>query len=955
VSSRAQVTERTFYPPLLQIIREKGGTGVSEVAYNSVPDIEFTFIGRRWLLSVKIGDTSVTRLSAFLQYLRHKQESGIEYGLLLILPESVRRVAASEQLVYQALLSSTVSVLVDAGTVKDEFRDRTFPLILDTIQAEIEPLINAQAPRYYPLSLVIELLKAQVTEVMAGIDLREDQILRIVTDRHLLTDLAAKKLTPTQVEGVTRFLAAYIVLSQILFLRMFTTAHPDIQPPRMPINSSRLRRSFRRILEINYRPIFELDVLEAVPAGYLKDVFDLIWGLEIEKVRYELPGRVFHALMPPEIRKLLAAFYTRPQAAEILANLTITSSDVDVFDPACGSGTILVAAYKRKKQLFEAEHRVGNPHKRFCEEEIFGADIMPFAVHLTSANVSAMDVRETLDRNLIIHGDGLTLTPGHDEESGLQQFGLFPTSPHAQRSTGDAYLVPLRRVAAVLMNPPFTKTERGIAEYVDMRRFRPRVGGEVGLWGHFVLLANEFLSRNGVYGAVIPVNILRGRESSAVRDFLFREWTPLYVLKPVLNYGFSEWAEYRDVIVVAQKTPPAEDHAVKFCLVKQDLTRISENDIIQLCETIRAEDTFRSESIDIDSQPLAEVNTRRANMMWFCGVSDLRHRDTLTNFIVKFNNSLSSLDTGYFREGYRPVPKGVSGFLFFTRALNAARIAQAFLHFNTERRRTIEARTELGVTFEIGLDEVRPTLRTPVGLETMNLTGKHDYIASGPYEELVRVKRASGFTARIPQPFWNNLTRELNAVETNIVISRRVNPYSPNTNLFAFVSDTLISPSNQVNVVRERDLNVAKALVTIFNSVVFLSQFFLLKEESTGRYIDIRFYDMAEMILRPTARAVQRLQSVYGTFSDEPFPSLRNQLDANFEHRYEEFWERQRDSSQQRLWSILGEEIQPAEIRLNFDREVCRALGIRVTNRELVDIYRTLVNEMIITRHLTSD
>ncbi|MDQ3803766.1 MAG: SAM-dependent methyltransferase [Acidobacteriota bacterium] len=918
-----------------------------------MPDIEFDFIGQRWLLSVKIGENPATRLSAFLQYLRHKQESGIEYGQLLILPESVRRTAASEEAVYNALLKTNVSVLVDAQTVKDEYRDRPFPAVLDTIQAEVRPLIQAKAPRYYPLPLVIELLRAQVAEVMASIDLGETQILKIITDRNLLTDLA--RLPDTKVEGVTRFLAAYIILSQILFLRIFTTAHPEIKPPRTPVDASRLRRAFQRILQINYREIFELDVLEAVPADYLRDVFDLIWGLEVEKVRYELPGRVFHALMPHEIRKLLAAFYTRPQAAEILANLTIEESDADVYDPACGSGTILVSAYRRKRELFGAERRVGNPHKRFCENDIFGSDIMPFAVHLTSANISAMDVAETLEHTLIVHGDGLTLTPGHDEQSGLQQFGLFPATAQGRRTAGDAYTVPLRRVRTVLMNPPFTKTERGIAKYVDMRRFQPRAGGEVGLWGHFIMLANEFLRRDGVYGAVIPINILRGRESESVRDFLFSEWTPLYVLKPTLNYGFSEWAEYRDVIVVARKSAPPDDHSVKFCLVKHDLTQISDTEIDALCETIKSEDEIRSETVDIDSHPLNDVLDRRANMMWFCGVSDFRHRDTIVNFVSKFNNVLTSLDRAYFREGYRPVPKGVSHFLFFTRALNAARVSQAFLRFDREYDGYINASTDMGVTFRVDLDEVRPTLRTPVGLETMDISDKFDYIASGQFEELSRVKRACGFEGRIPHAFWNNLERELNAVETNIVVSRRVNPYSPNTNLFAFVSDTPISPSNQVNVVRESDLAVGRAIVTIINSAIFLSQFFLLKEESTGRYIDIRFYDMEEMLLKPSRRAIERLQSVYETFSNEMFPSLRNQLDAHFESRYDEFWEVRNQTSQQRLWSALGEEIRPADIRLNFDKEVCRALGVRVTKPELINLYRAIVNEMIITRHLTSD
>lgn len=53
---KATVTERIFYPALMDVIRKAGGTGVQEVSFNSVPDIQFSLGDRPWLLSVKIGE-----------------------------------------------------------------------------------------------------------------------------------------------------------------------------------------------------------------------------------------------------------------------------------------------------------------------------------------------------------------------------------------------------------------------------------------------------------------------------------------------------------------------------------------------------------------------------------------------------------------------------------------------------------------------------------------------------------------------------------------------------------------------------------------------------------------------------------------------------------------------------------------------------------------------------------
>ncbi|MDO8432754.1 MAG: N-6 DNA methylase [Candidatus Binatus sp.] len=950
--ARAGVTERTFYPPLLKVISDKGGSGVQEVSYNSFPDIVFNFRGRPWILSVKIGESLALLKDAFLQYLRHKQESRIEQGLLLILPEAIRRVRANEQALLDAILNTSVSVIVDAGDVKEEYRDRPFPVVLDRIRDEIYPLLEKRGSRYYPLQLVVDLLKTQVAEAMRGVKLEEKEILNIITDKKLLTDLG--HLQPNELQGVTRFLAAYIVLSQILFLRLFRASHPDIVPDPRRIDRSHLRKAFRKVLDINYRDIFELEVLDAVEDKYIHDTFDLIWGLEIERVRYELPGRIFHQLMPSEIRKVMAAFYTRPQAAELLARLAIDESGEEIFDPACGSGTILVSAYRRKVELFRSESKGGLPHKRFCEDEILGSDIMPFAVHLTAANLSAMAIEETLAHTQISHGDSIKLAPG-TASAGLQM-GMFPIVGKGKRRTGDQHTFLLKKVDAVLMNPPFTKVERGIKNFVDMEKFKPLAGGEVGLWGHFVFLAAEFLKENGTCGAVIPINVLRGRESANVRDFLFQEWTVKYVLKPTFNYAFSEWAEYRDVIIVAKNQRPPRDHLVKFALVKTNLRTLTDEAIDGLAASIKTETVLRSDSIDIDSHPLSEVLARKMNMMWFCGVTDFRHRETLVAFAEKFKDALGHLSATYFREGYRPVPKGVSQFLFFTRAVTSARTDEAFMSFDTENSGGgFRAKTHANTYYEIDKDEVVPTVRTLIGYETMDITGLHDYISHDSYGELTRVQRACGFTTALPKHFWTKAQRELNAVKTSVLMCHRINPYAPSTNLIAFFSDVPISPSNQANVILETDPARGRAIVCLLNSAIFLAQFFLLKEESTGRLINIRFYDVAEMFLKPSVAAVEKLQRVYEKFRLAKFPSLREQMDEKFEFRYEEFWAGKKLNAQHRLFSVLDQDIAPAAVRMDFDLDICRALDIEVDEEALRKVYGVIVKEMIMTRHLTKD
>jgi hypothetical protein len=247
-------------------------------------------------------------------------------------------------------------------------------------------------------------------------------------------------------------------------------------------------------------------------------------------------------------------------------------------------------------------------------------------------------------------------------------------------------------------------------------------------------------------------------------------------------------------------------------------------------------------------------------------------------------------------------------------------------------------------------------LRTGIGINTFDITEKLDYIARTPYKEFETILKASGF--KKPKHFnwvkyWSNVKLELNEVKTNVVTLHRINPYSPNTNLIAFFSKKPFSASNVLNIVREDDEEAAKAFCVLVNSVIFLAQFFLLKEETTGRYINIRFYDFYEMKIFPKKTEIKALASVFDDFANEQFPSLREQLDKDFDARYHAFW-LEIKKRQKTLFSTVSK-VSPSKIRLRFDIAICDALGISITEEELLDIYKVMVQEMIVTRGLTRD
>lgn len=138
--SRGRITERTFYPALMNVIRAVGGSGVQEVTYNSTPDIVFNLEAHQWLLSVKIGHDRKTMKEAFLQYLHHKEESKINFGILLLLPESIRNVHLTEEDVESAVRKIDNNIaFIDASFVKEEIRNWTFPQIISFLKEILNP------------------------------------------------------------------------------------------------------------------------------------------------------------------------------------------------------------------------------------------------------------------------------------------------------------------------------------------------------------------------------------------------------------------------------------------------------------------------------------------------------------------------------------------------------------------------------------------------------------------------------------------------------------------------------------------------------------------------------------------------------------------------------------------------------------------------------------------------
>lgn len=389
---------------------------------------------------------------------------------------------------------------------------------------------------------------------------------------------------------------ALIWLNALLFQELLARdLDPDSLPPPatgMPIprpgtddGPGDVLRQWTAILEINWWPIFHVarETLSTIPSPLDTNALEVLKpcarSMAEDQVirRHDVAGRIFHRLL--DTRKFLATNYTTIPAAILLTGLAFDEeaptwqgfdwSDsrrigrLRVVDPACGSGTLLMAALQeilkrcRRAATSPADQR--ETTRRILEHGLLGFDVVAGAIHLTAATLSMAETRQILEdlplflmphdlhRGVARLGslDFLRKAPNHDRVRARE---MFPSArDDATRTTGtgleehDASFP--TECDLIISNPPYTRA--GGAGDADRTEWNPLFGSVLsradaqkmskalgktltgtpaslyaGLGSAFVTLAHEHLGIGGRLAFVLPATALTGSRWQPVRQLL---------------------------------------------------------------------------------------------------------------------------------------------------------------------------------------------------------------------------------------------------------------------------------------------------------------------------------------------------------------------------------------------------------------------------------------------------
>ena len=196
-----------------------------------------------------------------------------------------------------------------------------------------------------------------------------------------------------------------------------------------------------RVLKVNYAPVFNVAIklLNAVPDGFASEVIDAVLHAvsTVMRLGMQNSGDVYGTLYQNDLieRKKSASFYTRPEAAALLAGLVLPLADDELWadvsrikklrigDFSCGTGMLLTAAYNHIVNCHGDDESTAQAHPDMMREVLWGFDIMPTATHLTVSNLASIYPNKIFKKSRIYQMPIGTKMPGQKNRKPVYALG----------------------------------------------------------------------------------------------------------------------------------------------------------------------------------------------------------------------------------------------------------------------------------------------------------------------------------------------------------------------------------------------------------------------------------------------------------------------------------------------------------------------------------------------------
>ena len=352
-------------------------------------------------------------------------------------------------------------------------------------------------------------------------------------------------------------------------------------------------------LAVDYKPIFATarNALRGCPpsAGFSAAVQGTARAAlkvtrNIVGLRHDLLGRIFHKVL--ETARYDGSFYTTTAAATLLAALAINKdmcdwSDRDaiarlrITDPACGTGTLLMAAAERIRDLASAAGNRNGVSRALIESVLTGYDVNLTATHLAATTLGLLSPTTTF-REMKIGRALLGVENGTEgsraylgsleflSPDSLPKMVPWPTGVEQIETNGE--VAQAEPADLVIMNPPFTrdslrhdqfsKQEEKMLKAREKKLFARLPAHLSGGSNAFLILA-DFINKENVaaMASILPLTLATDASGQQIRTFLAKQYfveTIVTSHDPSRIY-FSENTSIGEMLLVCRRWQSGSD------------------------------------------------------------------------------------------------------------------------------------------------------------------------------------------------------------------------------------------------------------------------------------------------------------------------------------------------------------------------------------------------------------
>ena len=325
-------------------------------------------------------------------------------------------------------------------------------------------------------------------------------------------------------------------------------------------------RAWNLILALDYKPIFgtartAIDACPADPAfaGAIRETARAALEVagNIAGIRHDLLGRIFHTVL--DTARYDGSFYTTTAAATLLASLSITDDVCDwnnaeavanlrIVDPACGTGTLLMASAERILQLSPQTRDDDRSSRALIERVLSGYDVNITATHMAATTLGLLSPT-TRFRNMKIgrallgvDDEGEAFLGSLDILDGRAKMLSWPNGGQATQSkmlsrpngvqidSGED-MPEIEPADFVIMNPPFTRDSLRYDQFSreDERKMKDREKRlfantplHLSAIGNAFLLLADYINKpdSGTIASVMPLVMATNESGLEIRKYL---------------------------------------------------------------------------------------------------------------------------------------------------------------------------------------------------------------------------------------------------------------------------------------------------------------------------------------------------------------------------------------------------------------------------------------------------